>query len=118
MSSLTEILISVLLLFGTWSMVVGTLGLVRFPDVYSRLGVNGKASTIGLMLILIAGTIFFSTEFGLTLQPLLVIPFLFGTLPTGAFMIGRAAHRTGPDMAPGTIRDDLARKAGTRRKWW
>ncbi len=113
----SEILISLLLLVGTFTTVVGATGLIKFPDVYNRLHATGKNSTLGITAILVAGTIFFSVEFGLTLKLLLAIPFLFWTGSAGVHMIAGAAHRTGPDMAPETIRDDLEPKAGvTTRK--
>lgn len=110
---MSEIVISLLLLLGTFIILVGSIGLIRFPDVYNRIHATGKNATLGLVTLLIAGTIFFSIEFGLTLKLLLVIPFLFGTSPAGVFMIGQAAHATGTLLAPGTMRNDLARKAGS-----
>jgi multicomponent Na+:H+ antiporter subunit G len=109
---LSEILISLLLLAGTAFALIGTIGLIRFPDVYNRIHAAGKSTTLGLTGILLAGTLFFSLRDGLTLKLLLVIPFLFWTASAGAFMIGRAAHRTGPKLAPGTIRNDVSTRAG------
>jgi multicomponent Na+:H+ antiporter subunit G len=41
----------VLLAFGTFFFVVGTIGLLRFPDVYTRLHALTKADNVGLGLI-------------------------------------------------------------------
>lgn len=110
---MSEILISVFLLFGTFMALLGVTGLVRFPDVYNRMHASGMSTTLGTVAVVIAGTIYFSLEFGLTLKLLLVIPFLFWTASAGTYMIARAAHRTGPNLAGQTIRDDLKDKAGT-----
>jgi multicomponent Na+:H+ antiporter subunit G len=113
---LSEILISLLLLAGTGLALVGAIGLIRLPDVYNRIHSTGKSSTLGLVGIIAAGTIYFSIHFGLTLKLLLVIPFLFWTASAGAYAIGRAAHRTGPALAGITIRDDLSARAGMLRE--
>ncbi len=105
-------MISILLVLGTAMALLGTLGLVRFPDVYNRMHASGMSSTLGTTFVVIGGVIYFSYEFGLTLKLLLVIPFLFWTASAGTYMTARAAHRTGPNMAPETIRDDLKEKAG------
>lgn len=109
----SEVFISLLLLFGSTLVLFGAVLLNRFPDVYGRMAATGKIGSLGLSSILVAGTIFFSVEDGLTLKLLLVLPFLYWTASAGAFTIGRAAHRTGPDLAPETIRDDLAARGGT-----
>lgn len=111
---MTEILISAFLLIGASATLIGAIGVGRFRDVYTRLHATDMGATYGVIGIVVAGTIFFNAETGFTLKPLLVIPFLFATAPIGAFLLSRAAHRTGPNMAPETIRDDLAEEAGTR----
>jgi multicomponent Na+:H+ antiporter subunit G len=113
LSLINETIISILLILSAGLSVLGALGLVRFPDAYNRIHASGKSTTLGTTFAVIAGTIYFSVTDGLNLKLLLVIPFLFWTASAGAFMIGRAAHRTGPHLAPGTVRDDLAYEAGT-----
>jgi len=113
LSLINETIISILLLLGALLSILGAVGLVRFPDVYNRIHSAGKSTTLGSTFVVLAGTIYFTLTDVLTLKLLLVIPFLFWTASAGAFMIGRAAHRTGPHLAPSTVRDDLAHEAGT-----
>lgn len=113
---MVEILISVLLLTGATATLLGAIGVVKFRDVYTRMHSTDQGATLGLVGVITAGTIFFSVETGLTLKLLLVIPFLFATAPVGAFLLARAALRTGPNMTSDTMRDDLEtdlEKAGT-----
>ena len=49
--SLTDLLSAVLLLAGAVFYLAGTLGLLRFPDVYSRLHALTKADNLGLGLV-------------------------------------------------------------------
>lgn len=113
---MSDLISSLLLLLGTFLSLLAAVGLIRFPDVYNRIHASGKSLALGLTLILIAGTIFFSVRGEPTLKLLLVIPFLYWTASAGAFVIARAAHRTGPGLAPQTIRDDLAHRAGELTK--
>lgn len=52
--SLTEILTSLLMITGAFFFLAGTVGLIRFPDVYTRLHALTKADNVGLGL-LVAG---------------------------------------------------------------
>ncbi|MFZ5824850.1 MAG: monovalent cation/H(+) antiporter subunit G [Bacillota bacterium] len=110
---MSEILISIFLLFGTFMALLGAAGLIRLPDVYNRMHASGMSTTLGTTAVVIGGTIYFSLHFGLTLKLLLVIPFLFWTASAGTYMIAQAAHRTGPNLATETVRDDLKDRAGT-----
>lgn len=85
---------TLLLAVGSFFLLIGTVGLLRFPDVYNRLHATTKATTLGAASIFLAGFVFWGPqEAGLT--SLVGIVFLFLTAPTGAHMISRAAHRMG-----------------------
>lgn len=49
--SVTEILTSALLTAGAVFFLAGTVGLLRFPDVYTRLHALNKADNVGLGLV-------------------------------------------------------------------
>ncbi len=51
--TLIEGLSAVILVSGTIFFLAGTLGLIRFPDIYSRLHALTKADNIGLGLIVV-----------------------------------------------------------------
>jgi len=50
---LTDLLSAALLIFGGFFFLAGTLGLLRFPDVYTRLHALTKADNVGLGLMVI-----------------------------------------------------------------
>lgn len=54
LASLLVWLLSLLLLAGSFFMLAGAIGLVRFPDFYMRLHAPTKASTLGVGSILLA----------------------------------------------------------------
>lgn len=86
-----EAFIAAAILVGAGFALVGSIGLVRFGDVYSRLHGPTKASTLGLGGLLVASALYFSSRgSGLSLHELLVTIFLFLTAPVSAHMLARA----------------------------
>lgn len=92
---IVEILVSVFILLGASFALIGSIGLVRLPDFYTRLHGPTKATTLGIGGMLIASGIYFSTSAqGVSLHELLVLLFLFGTAPVSAHLLAKAAlHR-------------------------
>jgi multicomponent Na+:H+ antiporter subunit G len=86
--------VAALVVVGTFFLFVGTVGLLRLPDVYNRLHATSKATTLGAASIFLAGFVRFGPG-GAGLTSLVGIVFLFLTVPTGAHMISRSAHRMG-----------------------
>jgi multicomponent Na+:H+ antiporter subunit G len=83
-----------LVLVGSVFLTVGTVGLLRLPNVYNRMHATSKPATIGVVAMFLAGFAYFGPG-GAGLRSLVGIVFLFLTVPTGAHMISRAAERTG-----------------------
>ncbi len=91
MSPAIEFLLAALILLGAGFTFVGSLGLVRFPDFYTRLHAPTKATTLGVGALLIASSVFFSvTGKGLSLHEVLVSLFLFITAPVSAHLLAKA----------------------------
>ncbi len=91
MSAALEFLLAALILFGAGFTFVGSLGLARFPDFYTRLHAPTKATTLGVGALLIASSVFFSvTGEGLSLHEALVSLFLFITAPVSAHLLAKA----------------------------
>ena len=89
---LAEILVSFFLLTGSGFALVGSLGLARLPDFFTRLHGPTKATTLGIGGMLIASMIHFSSGNGqISLHELLVLLFLFMTAPVSAHLLAKAA---------------------------
>lgn len=87
-----EYLLSFLILFGAIFTFIGSLGLVKLKDFYTRLHGPTKATTLGVGSILIASAIYFSTRgTGISLHEILVTLLLFITAPVSAHMLAKAA---------------------------
>jgi multicomponent Na+:H+ antiporter subunit G len=91
--------VTALVVVGSFFLAVGTIGLLRLPNVYNRLHATSKAATLGAASIFLAGFVHFGGE-GAGLVSIVGIVFLFLTAPTGAHMISRAARRMGVDFLP------------------
>jgi multicomponent K+:H+ antiporter subunit G len=91
-----ELLISLFLLIGAGFALVGSIGLTRLPDFYTRLHGPTKATTLGVGGLLIASSLYFSTRGGgLSLHEVLVTLFLFMTAPVSAHLLAKAALHLG-----------------------
>jgi len=85
---------------GVFFLAVGTIGLLRFPNVYNRMHATSKPTTLGTAAVFLAGFVRFGPG-GAGLTSLVGIVFLFLTVPTGAHMIARAAQKVGVPFLEG-----------------
>lgn len=105
---MTDFLLSVLIVTGAILTFIGSLGLARLRDFYTRLHGPTKATTLGVGCLLIASAVYFSMrEEGVSLHEVLVTLFLFITAPVSAHLLGKAALHLGLDsIAPVPEQDD------------
>jgi multicomponent Na+:H+ antiporter subunit G len=107
-----EIIVIVLCVVGLAFSLSGALGIVRMPDVYSRIQCSSKTITMGAVPVLIAlavgeGPI---SEYGS--RALIVAVLLLVLNPAASHALARAAYKTGVPMK-GAVRDEVAeRRAG------
>jgi len=87
-----NIIISVFLLLGGFFALIAAIGVLRLPDVLTRMHASTKAGILGSSLILIGGAIYLQ-ETEITARVIAIILFLMLTSPIGAHMIGRASVR-------------------------
>ena len=99
----TEILGVMALWFGVFFCVVGVVGMIRLPDVYSRIHASGKVSALGSVGLLIGAAFLMPS----VAPKLLVFTlFLVITSPVASHAIATAAYRQ--DVPHATmIRNDL-----------
>lgn len=86
-----EIIVSIFLIFGSFFMLVGSIGMVRLPDLFMRLHAPTKSSTLGLGSFLIASMIFFAFQGRFGFAELLITLLAFITAPVSANLIAQAA---------------------------
>lgn len=92
MPTVIEILISVSLLAGAAFALIGSWGLAKLPDFYTRLHGPSKASTLGVGGMLVASMLYFGFHEGeVSLHELLITLFLFISTPVSAHLLAKAA---------------------------
>ena len=100
-----DIIVCLLLFAGLFFFTGGAVGILRFPDFYSRLHPAGKLDTLGALLAMIALALFNLHHFSLGalltgLKMLLILVFVFLASPTATHAIVDAGVRAG--LAPWT----------------
>lgn len=101
-----DTIIALLLLGGTFFVLVAAVGVVRMPDIYMRLSAASKASTLGTSCILTAVAIFFGTT-EVAGKVIAIIAFTLLTAPVAAHMLGRAAYFSGEPLWEKSVQDEL-----------
>jgi multicomponent Na+:H+ antiporter subunit G len=89
---MTEILASLLLLFGAGFILIAAIGLLRLPDVLCRSHAVAKASTLGIFSVLLGLWV----ELGVAavgLKILLAILFQVTTIPAASHLVSLLAKR-------------------------
>ncbi len=104
-----NIIIGVIATFGALFVLLAAVGLVRMPDTYLRISVTTKAATLGVGLVLMSTTVYFSNA-DVTSQAFVIILFIFLTAPVSAHLIGRASYFIGVKLWDKSVMDDLRGK--------
>ncbi len=76
------------------------------PDIFCRMHATSKATTLGLVFILMATFVHLGFS-AVGLKAVLAIIFAFLTAPVGAHLISRAAYQRGVKLHEGTTIDEL-----------
>ncbi len=102
MEPLADVLSWIAIVAGLFFMLVGTIGVLRMPDVYTRLHAAGMTDTMGAGLLILGMAV--QAGIGLlTVRLLLVYAFLLFTGPIATHALARAALSSGvvPVIGPG-----------------
>jgi len=91
---ITDILAGTAVIGGAFFLLVGSIGLIRLPDFYSRNHATGKSDTLGVMLVIIG--LMLIEGFSLNSAKLFfALVFVFLTNPTGTHALANAALNSG-----------------------
>jgi multicomponent Na+:H+ antiporter subunit G len=102
----TQLIALLAVILGTLFSVIGILGYIRLPDVYTRLHATGKVGVFGVVLLLVAALNLSLLGLG---KGLVLIAMLLIAGPTASRAIASAAYRIGIPMKQ-AIRDDLSER--------
>jgi multicomponent Na+:H+ antiporter subunit G len=118
-----EILLYILLGIGVFFNILAGVGLLRFPDVYTRLHAGTKCTTFGSIFII--GSVILlglnqwrvgdSDGSVLAIHSAIALVAILITNPTGAHALARAAHKSGLKPVNAVI-DELESKTSKPKK--
>ncbi len=75
-------------------MLVAAVGLLRLPDLYTRMHAVTKAGTLGIGLVLVSAAVAFA-DVSVATRALAAFLFVLFTAPVSAHMLGRAGYLGG-----------------------
>lgn len=93
----------------------GAVGILRMPDLYSRIQCSSKTITMGALPVLIALVVGEGLISSYTSRALLTGFLLLLLNPASSHALARAAYKTGVPMWSGAVRDEAA-EARERRE--
>lgn len=94
-------------LIGAFFALVASIGLLRLPDLYSRMHAASKAGTMGSGLMLIALAVH-AADSGVFARALAGVVFFLLTAPISAHLLAKAAYAVGYRLGPSAVRDEMA----------
>lgn len=83
----------ILLLLGSFFCLVGSIGLIRLPDFYSRVHAAGVVDSLGAIFILL-GLMTQTQDFIVIIKLVFILLFMMLTGPTAVHALARTANLT------------------------
>ena len=108
-------LAGIMIVAGALFSLTAAFGIVRLPDLYTRMHSASKAGAVGSGLALLAIALV-SFDGAVILRALMGIVFFLLTAPISAHLLARAAYIAGYRPAAGFIVDDLDNSRDLRNK--
>lgn len=104
-ASIADVAGLILLLAGSLLCLAAAIGLLRFPDLLTRMHAGTKPQVLGTLLVLLGLALRLREPLAIGML-LLISLFQLLTVPVGSHMVGRAAYRTGQTDDADTDRRD------------
>jgi multicomponent Na+:H+ antiporter subunit G len=100
------VVVGALVLVGLWFSLSGAIGVLRLPDIYSRVQSATKAITMGALPVLLATVVATGLSSYNTSRAILIGLLIAVTNPAASHALVRAAYRTGIPQWSGAVRED------------
>ena len=107
---MTDILTAVLWLSGAAFALLAAVGVLRMPDVFTRMQASTKASTLGLGCLLIGAALQMG-DFAAFIRAASIGAFVLLTTPVAGHVIARASYFAQVPLWEGTVLDERRRDA-------
>ncbi len=100
----------IFIVIGAFFVLTASIGLLRLPDLYTRMHAASKAGTVGSCVMLIALAIH-SDSLAISLRAIAGVGFFLLTAPISSHLLAKAAHQAGFPLWRKSVRDDLGSAA-------
>lgn len=101
-----EIVAIVFACVGAFFTLLAVVGVLKHPDLFTRMQATTKASTFGIGCLMVAVGVHF-WDIAIAIKCLLVVVFFFITQPIAAHMLARAGYVSKVPLADSTVVDEL-----------
>ena len=101
-----KLIASIFVLIGALFTLGASIGLIRLPDLYTRMHAATKAGTLGIAFILVGTAIDFHT-LPVFAQSMVLIGFIFASAPIAAHLLARSAYKNNEPMRNTSQTDEL-----------
>ncbi len=102
---MADIIGKILIIAGLVLDVFGCIGLVRLPDVYTRIQASVKCITLGTCAIMLGAIVYVGFWTPTGVKAVFAVLFVLLTAPAAAHSIARAAHRSGVRLGEKSVCD-------------
>jgi len=107
MNAAIDILTGVLVVVGALFTLAAAVGMLRLPDLYTRMHAASKAGTMGSCVVLLALALD-SQDASVSTRAIAGILFFLLTVPVSSHLLAKAAHAAGYPLWGSSPRDDLS----------
>lgn len=107
---MTDVVTAVLWVTGAAFALLAAVGVLRMPDVFTRMQASTKASTLGLGCLLLGAALQWG-DFGSFVRLASIAAFVLLTTPVAAHVIARAAYLAAVPLWDGTVLDERRQHA-------
>lgn len=107
---MTDIVTAIAWLVGSAFALLAAVGVLRMPDVFTRMQASTKASTLGVGCLLLGAALQMG-DFGSWVQAASIGAFVLLTTPVAGLVIARASYFADVPLWEGTVLDERRRDA-------
>ncbi|PZR55035.1 cation:proton antiporter [Xylanimonas oleitrophica] len=111
MTQVLAVIGQVLVVLGALTFLSAGLGLLRFPDLYTRASAVSTAAGFGIVQVVV-GVLLLQPALDSTVKVVIAVALQLATSAVGSMALARSAYLTGPDLAPSTTVDEIAAEGG------
>ena len=112
---MTDVVIAIVWLSGSAFALLAAIGVLRMPDVFTRMQASTKASTLGLGCLLVGAALHIG-DFGSLIRVASIGAFVFLTTPVAGHVIARASYIAEIPLWEGTVLDERRRDSERARR--